>query len=162
LYAGHLYALPEIKLFPDTFTGWEESVFEAERASGTLLGWYRNPVGGSHALSVHYLDSDVSKNLYPDFLFFHDDGEGGVAIDLVDPHNHSLADTAPKWAALARYVREHDGDFRRAAIVIKDTAGMLLAVQLAGQTDDSLEKRLAAATSKEAIEQLFRELGGTY
>jgi type III restriction enzyme len=162
LYASHLYALPETNLFPDTFTGWEESVLEAEQASGTLLGWYRNPVGGSHALSVHYLDSEVSKNLYPDFLFFHDDGEDGVVIDLVDPHNHSLADTAPKWAALARYVREHDGDFRRAAVVIKDTAGVLLAIQLSGQTDDSLEKKLAAATSKEAIEQLFRELGGAY
>jgi type III restriction enzyme len=140
LYAGHLYALPDTKLYPETFTGWEESVLEAEQSSGTLLGWYRNPVGGSHALSVHYLDSEVSKNLYPDFLFFHDDGDDGVAVDLVDPHNHSLANTAPKWAALARYVREHDGDFRRAAIVIRDTAGALSAVQLSGQTDDSLEK----------------------
>jgi type III restriction enzyme len=154
--------LPETKLFPDTFTGWEESVLEAEQVSGTLLGWYRNPVGGSHALSVHYLDSQVSKNLYPDFLFFHDDGENSVAIDLVDPHNHSLADTAPKWAALARYVREHDSDFRRAAIVIKDAAGMLLAIQLSGQTDDILENKLAEATSKESIEQLFRERGGAY
>lgn len=162
LHEGHLYALPESKLFPDTFTGWEKSVLEAEQASSTLLGWYRNPVGGSHALSVHYLDSEVSKNLYPDFLFFHDNGENGVAIDLVDPHNHSLADTAPKWSALARYVREHDGDFRRAAIVIKDTAGVLLAIQLSGQNDDILEKKLAEATSKEAIEQLFREVGGTY
>lgn len=95
LYAGHFYALPETRLYPDTFTSWEESVLEAEQSSGTPLGWYRNPVGGSHALSVHYLDSEVSKNLYSDFLFFHDGGEGSVAIDLVDPHNHSLADTAP-------------------------------------------------------------------
>lgn len=35
MYAGHLYALPETRLFPETFTGWEESVLEAERASGT-------------------------------------------------------------------------------------------------------------------------------
>ena len=56
--------------------------------------------------------------------------EGGVAVDLVDPHNHSLADTAPKWSALARYVREHDADFRRASIFIKDAAGDLLAIQL--------------------------------
>lgn len=99
---------------------------------------------------------------YPDFLFFHDDGDGSVAIDLVDPHNHSLADTAPKWAALARYVREHDGDFRRAAIVIKDSGGAMLSIQLSGQIDDNLERKLAQATSKEAIEQLFRELGGAY
>lgn len=39
---------------------------------------------------------------------------------------------------------------------------MLLATQLSGQTDDTLEKTLAGATSKEAIEQLFRELGGVY
>ncbi len=113
-------------------------------------------------MSVHYLDADVSKHLYPDFLFFHDDGDGGVDTDLVDPHNHSYADTAPKWAALAKYVRDHDADFRRAAIVIKDTAGALLAIQLSGQIDDSLEKKLAAATSKEAIEQLFHEIGGSY
>lgn len=161
-YAGHLYALPETKLFPDTLTSWEQSVLEAEQASGTLLGWYRNPVSGSHALSVHYLDTEVSKNLYPDFLFFHDDGENGVAIDLVDPHNHSLSDAAPKWAALARYIREHDGDFRRAAIVIKDAGGALLAIQLSGQADDVLEKKLADASSKEAIEQLFRDVGGVY
>lgn len=160
-YAGHLYALPESRLYPESFTGWEQSVLEAEQATSTLRSWYRNPVVGTHSLSVHYLDSEVSKNLYPDFLFFHDDGENGVAIDLAGPHNHSLADTSPKWSALARYVREHDS-FRRASIVIKDAAGALLAVQLSGQVDDSLEKKLAEATSKEAIEQLFREVGGVY
>lgn len=85
-----------------------------------------------------------------------------MAIELVDPHKHSLFDTAPKWAALARYIREHDRIFRRTAIVIKDAGGVLLAIQLSGQTDDGLERKLAAATSKEAIEQLFRELGGVY
>lgn len=162
VYPGHLYTLPETNLFPDKFTGWEQSVLTAEQASDTLLGWYRNPIGGGHSLSVHYLASAESKALYPDFLFFHDDGEGGVAVDLVDPHNHSLADTAPKWSALARYVREHDADFRRASIVIKDSAGQLLAIQLSGQSDDRLELRLAESTSKESMEQLFREVGGTY
>lgn len=162
LYSGHIYALPENNLFPDKLTGWEQSVLDAEQASGTLLGWYRNPTGGGHSLSVHYLDSETSKTLYPDFLFFHDDGEGGVFVDLVDPHNHSLADTAPKWSALARFVREHDNQFRRSSIVIKDSSGELLAIQLSGQYDKRLELRLAEASSKENVERLFREVGGTY
>lgn len=95
-------------------------------------------------------------------MFLHDDGEDGVAIDLVDPHNHSLADISPKCAALARCDREDDKDFRRAAIVIKDAAGVPQAIQLSGQTDDNLERKSIDVTSKETIEQLFREVGGAY
>ena len=30
--------------------------------------------------------------MHPDFLFWHDDGDGEYVMDIVDPHRHDLAD----------------------------------------------------------------------
>lgn len=50
--------------------------------------------------------------MHPDFLFFHQDGDE-IVLDIIDPHRHDPNDSAPKWAALAKYASDHPDGLRR-------------------------------------------------
>ncbi|MCC3299296.1 DEAD/DEAH box helicase [Arthrobacter caoxuetaonis] len=159
-FTGHVFAAADGK-FPMVATGWEREVIEKELAQVGLIGWYRNPASASQGLSVSYTEGKVDKSLYPDFLFFHEvDGE--LAVDLVDPHNHNLADAPGKWSALARFARENPGVFRRVTAVIRNSNGILKGLDLAGRASTVVEDRLAACSGGEDIAQVFEEFGGNY
>lgn len=68
-------------------------MLEAELDSETLVGWYRKPSSGRNDLAVPYEHGDKHDLMHPAFLFWHD---GEYIIDIVDPHQHSQADTGPK------------------------------------------------------------------
>lgn len=159
-FAGHLYAAADGS-FPMVATGWEREVIEKELAQPTLIGWYRNPASASQGLSVSYTEGGVEKSLYPDFLFFHDVG-GEIVVDLVDPHNHSLADTPGKWSALARFARENPGAFRRVSAVIRNKNDVLKGLDLSGRASTLVEDRLATCSGGEDIAAVFEEYGGNY
>jgi type III restriction enzyme len=81
MFSKHLYVIPHGKpnagLFPvDTSRStWEADVLEKELGAETLVGWYRNPNSGRHALAVPYEFGDKTLLMHPDFLFFHQDGD---------------------------------------------------------------------------------------
>ncbi|MCU6480544.1 DEAD/DEAH box helicase [Arthrobacter sp. A2-55] len=160
LWPKHLYATAK-GTFPEDPTSWEEGVLKSELQRESLLGWYRNPPSPANGLSVSYTQQDVDKSLYPDLVFFHTT-EDGIAVDIVDPHNHALGDTSAKWAALARFAQEQDGVFRRVSIVIKNKAGQLKAINLAGQATDKLHDEILAASNLEDFEALFETHGSNY
>lgn len=161
-YAKHIYAIPAERAraaeFPVVTTGWEKDVLDLELQSDRLLGWYRNPSSGRHALAIPYSYGDKTRLLHPDFLFFNEE-EGGVVIDIVDPHRHDAADAAPKWAALAKYAADHPKHLRRVVAVIKDSDGVLRALDL-GAADN--RARVAEATDGAKMEALFRDAGSHY
>lgn len=161
-----LVDLPKYKLhlfsdaagdFPEKLNSWEQEVVEAELARPTVLGWFRNTTAG---LSVAYADDGTDKSLFPDFVFFHRAADGSVAVDIIDPHNHSYSDSGPKWAALTRYTRAHPVRVRRAAAVIK-SGDVLQALELGGRTAE-FEDALRLTSGKDSFEKLFDEQGGVY
>lgn len=158
-FKGHLFA-DALGDFPMVATGWEREVIEKELAQASLIGWYRNPAGAG-GLSVSYTEGGVDKSLYPDFLFFHRT-DGGIVVDIVDPHNHSLGDTPGKWAALSRFARQHPGVFRRVTAVIRNKNGNLKGLDLTGRSSTVVEDRIAASSGGEDIAAVFEEFGGTY
>jgi type III restriction enzyme len=164
VYPHHLYVIPAGKasagMFPvDTSrSSWEGNVLERELSADTLIGWYRNPNSGRYALAVPYNFGEKTLLMHPDFMFWHTDGPDTV-MDIVDPHRHDLADAGPKWSALAKYATDHADRVRRALAIIRDTAGELRALDLA---TDGISDKLAAATSKDALEALFRSDGMAY
>jgi type III restriction enzyme len=159
----HMFVIPPGKKhagrFPVATTGWEEEVLETELNSLTLKAWYRNPSSGKHALAIPYLYGDKPRLLHPDFLFFHDDGDGNLVIDIVDPHRHSQADTSAKWAALAKYASDHSTNMRRVVAVIRDASGTLRSLDL---TAPGIGEKIAVATDQTKIEELFATLGTNY
>ncbi len=163
-YPYHLYVIPDSKPnaggFPvDTSrSSWESAVLEAELSAQTLVGWYRNPSSGQHALAVPYLFGDKYQLMHPDFLFWHDDASGEFVMDIVDPHRYDLADTSAKWSALARYSQDHSDRVRRCLAVIK-VGGALRALDL---KIDGIDERLLGATNGILIEALFAAEGMAY
>ena len=152
----HLYASRGV--YPLKMTGWEAEILKVEIKKKTLAGWYRNPTGGSAAVAVPYMQSDVARTMYPDFLFFHEiDGE--TAVDIVDPHSPSQADTGPKWAGLAEYARKHGELFRRIVAVIKNVEGVLVSVDL---KNPSVAEAMQEATTETDIRKAFEAFGGNY
>jgi type III restriction enzyme len=163
-YPHHLYVIPKRHKnsgrFPvdTTRSTWEAEVLARELDSDTLVGWYRNPSSGRHALAVPYEFGDKTQLMHPDFLFFHRDGDE-LVLDIVDPHRHDLADTAPKWAALATYANDHPDQLRRVLAVIRDGSGALRALDL---TTAGVGPRIAQATNRELLEGLFSSAGMHY
>jgi type III restriction enzyme len=96
--------------------------------------------------------------MHPDFLFWHDDGDGEYVMDIVDPHNHSLADTSAKWAALSKYARDHPDRVRR-CLAVAQIEGVMRALDL---TKDGIDERIAAATNQNLIEAIFAAEGMAY
>lgn len=163
-YPKHLYAVPAGRddggRFPVRTSSWSAEALGAEldHDSTTLLGWYRNPASGKHAVAVPYAYGDGTRLLHPDFLFFHQDGDR-LVVDIVDPHRHDGADTAPKWAALARYAEDHPDIYRRVLAVIRDEDGVLRALDL---TATGMQEKVAAAGDKAKMEALFASDGVKY
>ncbi|MFI7125869.1 DEAD/DEAH box helicase [Nonomuraea sp. NPDC050153] len=163
-YAHHLYVIgdgkPNAGGFPvDTSrSSWEKEVLDVELAAETLVGWYRNPSSGRHALAVPYEFGDKYLLMHPDFLFWHDDGDGNYVLDIVDPHRQDLGDTSAKWAALAKYAQDHSDRIRRCLAVIRVGNSLrALDLRLGG-----IGTKLSAATNKALIEKVFDSDGINY
>lgn len=162
-FPRHLYSIPSDRpnagRFPvDTSrSSWEKDVLEREHDEESLVGWYRNPSSGRHALAVPYEYGEKTLLMHPDFMFFHQDG-GDVVLDIVDPHRHDLADAGPKWSALARYASEHPDRLRRVVAVTK-IGGVLRALDL---RTEGVEEALRNATNLDLIEGVFADSGYTY
>lgn len=163
-YPAHLFVIPDGKPHAGRFpvdtsrSSWEAEVLDAELAVETLVGWYRNPSSGRHALAVPYEFGDKHQLMHPDFLFWHDDGDGEYVMDIVDPHRFDLADTSSKWSTLARYAHEHPDRVRR-CLAVAEVSGALRALDL---TAAGIEARIAAATNQNLIEALFAAEGMAY
>lgn len=161
---SHLYVIPAGKLnageFPvDTSrSSWEAQVLDVELTAETLVAWYRNPSSGRHALAVPYVFGDKHQLMHPDFLFWHDDGDGEYVMDIVDPHRFDLADTSAKWSALSRYAQDHKDRVRR-CLAIAEVDGFLRALDL---TTTGIDGRIAEATNQNLIEAIFVTDGMTY
>ncbi len=163
-YPHHLFAIPEGKpnagRFPvDTSrSSWEQMVLTIELEADGLAGWYRNPSSGRNALAIPYEFGERTLLMHPDFLFWHRDGEE-LVLDIVDPHRHDANDAAPKWAALATYARNHAEGLRRVWAVIRDRNDDLRALDL---RKDGMADRVAAASNKDLMEDLFATEGMSY
>jgi hypothetical protein len=136
--------------YPVTLNGWELQVLDAEAARAGFLGWYRNPGRASkESLAVAYREASTGdwKAMRPDFLFFFATPDGKVAVDLVDPHGHHLADALPKLCGLAEFAEQFPTEFRRVES-IAETDGKLRVLDL---TRDDVRHAIRQATDAKAL-----------
>ncbi len=112
-------------------------------------GWYRNPDRATkESLAVAYKDElGVWKALRPDFIFFSFSHDGQIAVDLVDPHGHHLADALPKLRGLADFAERFAVDFRRIESVA-ETGGKLRVLDL---TKSTVRQAIRDAQSAKAL-----------
>jgi hypothetical protein len=85
----------------------------------------------------------------PDFLFFFVTPDGNVAVDLVDPHGHHLADALPKLRGLVDFAEQFENEFRRIES-IAETDGTLRVLDL---TRSGVRQAVRDATDAKALYQ---------
>lgn len=156
-YSKHIF-VGSNGMFPAKLTGWESDVLGQELSKPSLLGWYRNPTGGTAAIAVPYSESGQARTMYPDFLFIHETDEGIVA-DIIDPHRPDSADTAPKWRGLCAFAATHSQSFRKVLAVVKDADDRLLSLDL---RNSDVAHALESASTEADIHSIFRQYGGTF
>lgn len=101
-------------VFPAELNRWERAVLKAEMEREGFRFWYRNPSRPTQdSLGIAYVDGSDTKILRPDFLFFAEDANGRIVVDIVDPHSIDWADALMKLQGFARYAATHADLFRR-------------------------------------------------
>jgi len=114
----HLYIEPDGGFWTDLNT-WESAVVNEEKRKAEFSGWLRNIPRKSWSLCIPYKLGDDWKPLYPDLLIFKQEG-GIIKVDILDPHDSSLADSIAKAKGLIAYARKHGNDFDKIRIYIQD------------------------------------------
>lgn len=119
-YQHHLLC-DENGVFPAEMNNWEIDVLKAEMQRKGFKAWYRNPSRSSQdSLGIAYtVDSNESKIVRPDFIFFAENSDGSVVADIVDPHGTHFSDAIHKLQGLAKYAETHAHLFRRIESVAK-------------------------------------------
>ena len=112
-FKKHLY-VNEKCLFPTNVNTWEERVLDAEIKNTTC--WLRNFDRKTWSLTIPYEHGGELKELYPDFLFVRSKN-GKITVDILDPHNTSLADAPAKAVGLAKYADKHAYSFGRIELI---------------------------------------------
>lgn len=155
-YDKHIFASSEGQVL-FTFNEWEHDVVNAELDAGAVA-WYRNPTGGEKSLRVPYFDTSGEKSMYPDFIFLEDVG-GEIVPSIIDPHNYSLADTAPKWRGLSDYASKHGDKFGRIHAVIRTPDGVLKRIDLKNL---AVQEALQDSHTGDDIVAIFTVHGAAY
>ena len=116
-YKRHLYA-EDGDTFSCDLNDWEKSTVKEELKRKDVLGWLRNEPRKSWSMLVPYEWQGNDESMFPDFLFFRQDGEH-LIIDILDPHWRN-EDSAAKARGLARFAEKHGHQFGRIEVIRKE------------------------------------------
>jgi type III restriction enzyme len=134
--------------YPVELDGWEKAILQVEMQRDGFKFWYRNPDRPTQdSLGVAYVEDDETKIVRPDFLFFAELPDGGIAVDIVDPHGFHLADALPKLQGLARYAETHPQIYRRIEAVA-ESGGRMRVLDL---TSAEVRAAVMAASSAKSL-----------
>ncbi len=122
LFSDHLF-VDDSGYAMINLNGWETRVIEEEEKRDDFVCWIRNPSRGSWALCLPYDLNGEIKPMYPDFLIVRQEG-GEYVVDVLEPHNPSMADNLGKAKGLADYAQKNPGVGRIQLIRMKtDSVG---------------------------------------
>jgi type III restriction enzyme len=102
----HLYAEPSGDISLDLKSSWEVDTIKEELGKLDVVAWLRNDERAAWAFCVPWLDSGVWRPFYPDLLLVRREN-GGLVVDVVDPHDHTRPDAVGKAQGLSKFANEH-------------------------------------------------------
>lgn len=136
------------KLFPYYMNLWEVKVLETEMKRDDFLAWYRNPgYANQESLGISYLEDKSFQIVRLDILFFSENKDKSISVDIVDPHRYHLSDSLPKLKGLAEYAKTHKLLFRRIETIAK-IEGRLKVLDL---TDPKIRSAVYEAKSAKSL-----------
>ena len=149
----HIY-VDDDGTFADHFNNLETEVLNTEIPD--CLGWLRNPDRKSWSFTIPYERRPGEyKPVYPDFLFFRQEGDR-VVIDILDPHGAHLPDAVTKAKGLALYAQTHGHHFGRIETIDR-VDGQLRRLNL---KDHTTRDQINAITNADGLMALYKAQGG--
>lgn len=134
---------------------WEARVLDAEMRGEGFLAWFRNLDRKPWSFEMPYEVAGEWKPMFPDLLVIRI-VHGVPVIDILEPHDPSLADNVYKARGLALFAKRHGGLFGSIKL-IREKAGAFIHLDMNNiEVQDKVSKLDAANT---ALDLLFEELG---
>lgn len=158
LWERHLYIEIEGQFRAD-LGSWEAGVLREELADASVVGWLRNVDRKPWSLEIPYDTGGDTRPMFPDLVVVRKNGDD-FTIDILEPHDPSLADNFEKAIGLARFAERHGHLFGRIQLIRK------LASPAGGEHFARLDinktatiKQLLLITSNPQLDDLFEKLG---
>ena len=153
LWERHLYVETNGQ-FRAELGNWEAGVLKEELAKPEMLGWLRNQDRKPWSLEVPYATGGKVRPMFPDLVVVRHFGSG-FAVDILEPHDPSLADNFEKAVGLARFAEKHGALFGRIQLIRKQASaggGHFVRLEI-NQT--ATIKKLLLITSNPQLDALF-------
>ncbi|HOW77038.1 MAG TPA: DEAD/DEAH box helicase family protein, partial [Candidatus Competibacteraceae bacterium] len=137
---------------------WEAGVLQEELANASVVGWLRNVDRKPWSLEIPYHTGGAARPMFPDLVMVRQTG-ADFTVDILEPHDPSLADNFEKATGLARFAEQQGHLFGRIQLIRKQTSpagGEYFARLEINQT--ATIKQLLLITSNPQLDQLFTKL----
>jgi len=145
--------------YPAMLNDREQAVLKQEMQCEGFRFWYRNPNRSSQdSLGIAYREGEDINIMHPDFLSFAESPDGSIAVDIIDPHGHHLADALPKLQGLACYAQTHGQHYRRIE-AIAEVRGKLRVLDM---TRSAVRQAVMEAASAKKKSICRRDGGGLW
>jgi type III restriction enzyme len=153
LWERHLYVESNGQ-FRTELGSWEAGVLKEELARPDVVGWLRNLDRKPWSLEIPYETGGDVRPMFPDLVVVRKvDGE--YFIDILEPHDPSLADNFEKAVGLAKFADKHGGLFGRIQLIRKQSsAGGEHFARLEINQSTTI-KKLLLITSNPQLDELF-------
>jgi type III restriction enzyme len=115
-WKSHLYCNAAGEFFAK-LNSWENDLLEAAMQEKEFVAWLRNTSRRDWSLCVPY-ELGGTKSFYPDFIVIRRNGTA-FEVDILEPHDHTRADTWAKAKGLATFADQHGIEFGRLIIARK-------------------------------------------
>jgi type III restriction enzyme len=146
----HAYADESGEARVELGSAWEVEALRAALIGPGTVAWLRNVPRKDWAFCVPYQVGTEWRPFYPDFLIVRETGNG-LRVDILDPHNPTLADAHNKAKGLAKFAADHGHRFGRIGVVAK-VGNELVSLDLKDQTT---RERVSQADSPAALRAIF-------
>lgn len=149
----HLY-VEENGNFRADLGSWEAEVLKEELKNKEVVGWLRNLDRKSWSLEIPYETGGTILPMFPDLVIVRKVGQEFV-VDILEPHNPSLADNFEKTKGLARFAERHGHLFGRIQLLRKQTTGGNPYFARLDINKEAMRKKLLGLTSNANLDALF-------
>ncbi|MEF3193742.1 MAG: hypothetical protein K6346_05985 [Halothiobacillaceae bacterium] len=152
-WARHLYVESDGQFRAELGT-WEAGVLEEELANPEVVGWLRNLPKKPWSLEIPYETGGEVRPMFPDLVIVRKVGSD-YAIDILEPHDPSLADNFEKAVGLARFAERHGALFGRIQLIRKQSSASGEHFARLEINQEATLKKLLPITSNPQLDALF-------
>lgn len=154
----HLYT-EEDGVFRAELGTWEREILVEELDDTAVVAWLRNLDRKSWSLEIPYESGGDTRPMFPDLLIVRRTASDDFCVDILEPHNPSLADNFEKVVGLARFAERHGHLFGRIQLIRKQTSPT--GGEYFGRLEinkEATRKQLLLITSNPQLDDLFAKL----